>query len=41
MSQKRTATYFPLFTFDLGLVPVRGYAKGGNAENVEFVGVAA
>jgi len=24
-----------------GLVPVRGYAKGGDAENVEFVGIAA
>lgn len=23
------------------LVPVRGYAKEGNAENVEFVGIAA
>jgi len=23
------------------VVPVRGYAKGGNVENVEFVGVAA
>jgi hypothetical protein len=23
------------------LVPVRGYAKGGDVENVEFVGVAA
>jgi hypothetical protein len=23
------------------LVTVRGYAKGGDAENVEFVGVAA
>jgi hypothetical protein len=23
------------------LVPVRGYAKGGDAENVEFVGIAA
>jgi hypothetical protein len=23
------------------LVPVRGYAKGGDADNVEFVGIAA
>jgi len=23
------------------LVPVRGYAKGGDAENVAFVGIAA
>ena len=23
------------------LLPVRGYAKGGDAENVEFVGIAA
>jgi len=23
------------------MVPVRGYAKGGDAENVEFVGIAA
>jgi hypothetical protein len=24
-----------------GMVPVRGYAKGGDTENVEFVGIAA
>ena len=24
----------------LGGLPVRGYAKGGDAENVEFVGIA-
>jgi len=23
------------------VVPVRGYAKGGDAENIEFVGIAA
>jgi len=23
------------------MVPVRGYAKGGDTENVEFVGIAA
>jgi hypothetical protein len=26
---------------DLKMVPVRGYAKGGDAENVAFVGMAA
>jgi hypothetical protein len=29
------------YEFRLEMVPVRGYAKGGNVENVEFVGVAA
>jgi hypothetical protein len=34
---------FPLsiFYFELEVVPVRGYAKGGNVENVEFGGIAA
>jgi hypothetical protein len=29
------------FSSGWNLVPVRGYAKGGNGENVEFVGIAA
>jgi len=30
-----------LFRFELEMVPVRGYAKEGDTENVEFVGIAA
>jgi hypothetical protein len=33
--------YVPLRSLKLKMVPVRGYAKGGNAENVAFVGIAA
>jgi len=34
---------FPLSTlyFELEVVPVRGYAKGGDGDNVVFVGIAA
>ena len=34
---------FPLsiFYFELEVVPVRGYAKGGYVENVEFGDIAA
>jgi hypothetical protein len=33
---------FCTFKFELGVgLPVRGYAKGGDADNVEFVGIAA
>ena len=31
----------PGVVLGLFLVPVRGYAKGGDAENIQFVGIAA
>ena len=36
-----TFPLLPLFHFELEMVPVRGYVKGGDGENIEFVGIAA
>jgi hypothetical protein len=39
----RATFHFALstFHFELEVVPVRGYAKEGETETVEFVGIAA